>query len=137
MKFSAREQYGLRVMVELARHYGAGPVSLSQVAESEDLPLPYLEQIVGRLRESRLLDSSRGAKGGYHLAKSPQEVTVGDVCRALEGAIVPIPCVEEGSGAQCERKGICAARNVWETVHARLVDVLDSMTLASLVEGQA
>ena len=135
MKFSAKEQYGLRVMVELARHHGEGPISLAQVAEMEQLPLPYLEQIVGRLRQADLLVSSRGAHGGYELGRSPDEVNVGDICRALEGAIVPIPCVEEVSGAQCERKGICAASNVWATVHKRLVAMLDSMTLASLLEA--
>ena len=135
MKFSAKEQYGLRVMVELARHHGEGPISLAQVAETEQLPLPYLEQIVGSLRQAALLVSSRGAHGGYELGHSPQDVNVGDIFRALEGAIVPIPCVEEVSGARCERKGICAASNVWATVHNRLVAMLDSMTLASLLEA--
>lgn len=136
MRFSSKEQYGLRVMVQLARQHGEGPTPLTQIAEMEDLPLPYLEQIASRLRQAGLLTSLRGAHGGYELAHQPRAISVGDVVRALEGDIVPIPCVQEASGAQCERKGICAASNVWETVHKRLADMLDSMTLASLLETE-
>ncbi len=137
MRLTAKEQYGLRVMVELARHHGQGPMPLSQVAKNQQLPLPYLEQIVMLLRHAGLLSSARGAHGGYALARNPDQISVGDVVRALEGAILPIPCIEEESGARCERKGICAASNAWEVVHARMVDTLDAMTLAALLNPAA
>jgi len=135
MKFSAKEQYGLRVMVELARHHGEGPISLAQVAGAEQLPLPYLEQIVMPLRRAGLLNSLRGAHGGYMLARRPQDINVGDIIRALEGAIVTIPCVTEESGVPCGREDICAVRAVWEDVRARVVAALGSMTLAGLLDG--
>jgi Rrf2 family protein len=136
MRLSAKEQYGVRAMVELARHYGQGPVSLAQVAEIQQLPLPYLEQIMSPLRQAGLLTSSRGAYGGYELSRPPEAISVGDVIRALEGQIVSIPCIQENAGAHCRREDVCAVRNVWETVHQRLADTLNDMTLAGLLDAE-
>lgn len=132
MRFSAKEEYALRALVELADHHGQGPISLSRVSEAQNISLAYLEQIVGPLRERGVLESTRGAYGGYTLGRSPARITVGEVLRALEGAIVPIPCVSpEGS---CPRTERCATRLVWERVRQSLVETLDSMTLADLVD---
>jgi len=136
MKLSAREQYGLRAMIELGRRHGRGPVSLNEVAEAQGVSLGYLEQIVPALKEADLVRSTRGARGGYELSRSPLDITVGDVVRALqEGYIVPLKCIT-GSEAQesCEREEICAARDVWKKVHEGIVEVLDATTLADLVE---
>jgi len=135
MRFSAKEEYALRALVELADRHGQGPVSLSQVSKAQNISLSYLEQIVGPLRERGVLESTRGAYGGYALSQSPAEITVGDVLRVLEGAIVPIPCVSpEGS---CARTDHCAARLVWERVRHSLVETLDSITLADLIDQEA
>ena len=112
MKLSAREQYGLRAMIELGRRYGDGPVSLSDVAEAQGVSLGYLEQITPLLREANLVESTRGARGGYQLRRPPREITVGDVVRALEeGYIMPLKCIpgteEEES---CSRTEVCGAR---------------------------
>ena len=140
MKFTARERAGLRAMVEFARHYGADtPTSLSEVARAQDLSLPYLEQVVGSLRRAGLLDSVRGAHGGYRLTREPATVRVGDVFRAVEGAIVSLDCIGDGATG-CKRQEYCATRNVWQTVMERLEDSLDSTTLADLMgsaEAQA
>ncbi len=133
MKISAREQYGLRAMAELARRYGQGPVSLAEVAEAQDISLAYLEQIVAPLRRAGLLVSTRGAHGGYSLAQAPVEITTGDIIRALEGSIVPVRCVTEEECSPCERKETCATRSVWEEVRDRLVETLDSTTLKDLI----
>jgi len=136
MKLSAREQYGLRAMIELGMRHGRGPVSLNEVAEAQGVSLGYLEQIVPALKEADLVRSTRGARGGYELSRSPLDITVGDVVRALqEGYIVPLKCIT-GSEAQesCEREEICAARDVWKKVHEGIVEVLDATTLADLVE---
>jgi Rrf2 family protein len=90
MKLSTREQYGVRAMVELARFYGQGPLPLTEVSRLQNISLAYLEQIVASLREAELVVSTRGAHGGYHLAREPQAITVGDVLRALEGPIAPV-----------------------------------------------
>lgn len=132
MKFTAKEQYGLRAMAELAQHYGRGPVPLSVVAEAQGLSLPYLEQIVAPLRQAGLLRSTRGAHGGYELARAPEAITAGDVIRALEGSILPITCVDDCNTTFCEREDVCATRSVWEQVRDRLIETLDSITLADL-----
>ena len=132
MKLSTREQYGLRAMAELAQSFGEGPVPLSDIAAAQGLSLPYLEQIAAPLRRAGLLQSTRGAHGGYELAMSPDQITAGDVIRAVEGSIIPIQCVSDGNLNACEREGLCAARSVWERVRERLVDTLDSITLADL-----
>ena len=132
MKISVKEQYGLRIMTELAGRYGGGLVSLSSVAEAQGLSLDYLEQIIPSLRDAGLLTSKRGARGGYELARSPAEITVGHVLRALDGDILPMRCIGEDH-LPCDRGDTCTARAVWETVHGRVLDALDGMTLADLL----
>jgi len=135
MRFSNREQYGLRAMVEFARRYGGGPVSLAEIAEVQDISMSYLEQVVAPLRKAGFLESRRGAYGGYSLSVPPNEVTAGDIIKALEGPLVPIKCVDhDGSAEGCVREGCCAVRTVWRKVHERLEEALDSMTLADLAE---
>lgn len=135
MRFTAREQYGLRAMVELARRYGDGPVSLTEVAQMQGLSQSYLEHVVAPLRKSGLLLSRRGATGGYALARQPAAITVGDVIRVLEGEIVPMTCVSdaEDCAPPCAREGQCATRDVWLTVRMQLEKTLDNTTLADLV----
>jgi Rrf2 family protein len=133
MKFSAREQYALRAMVEVSRHFGEGPVSLSTVAQAQAISPAYLEHVVVPLRAAGLLDSIRGAYGGYRLSRSPQSITVGDVIRALEGTLVSFACVSDAGDPPCARTDIsCAARQVWECVQDKLAEALDSITLADL-----
>jgi Rrf2 family protein len=135
MKFSAKEQYGVRAMVELAQHYGKGPVSLSAIAQAQAISLAYLEQVVAPLRAAGLLDSTRGASGGYILARDPKLMTVGDVLRALDGAIVSFTCVSDAANPPCKRgKRACAARQVWGRIQDKLTEVLDSTTLADLCQ---
>ncbi len=131
MRFSRKEEFGLRTMAELAARYGQGPVALSEVAESQGIALDTLEQIVAPLRRAGLLESTRGASGGYQLAHTPGEITVGDVLRALEGALVPIPCLDD-TVARCARADGCTARPVWALVRDRLVETLDHTTLADV-----
>lgn len=131
MHFSSKERYGLRAMAELASRYGEGPVSLSEVARAQSIALATLEQVVAPLRRAGLLASTRGASGGYALARAPERITVGDVLRALEGALVPIPCLEEGAGA-CRLARQCATRPVWALVRDRLAETLDKTTLADI-----
>ncbi len=136
MRFSSKEQYGLRAMAELASRYGEGPISLSEVAQRQGIALATLEQIVAPLRRAGLLESTRGASGGYTLARAPERITVADVLRALEGAIVPIPCLEEKSGARCDRASECTTRPVWALVRDRLIETLDSTTLADVCKQE-
>ena len=132
MRISSKELYGLRAMSEFARRFGQGPISLAEVAKNQGLSQAYLEQIAIDLRRAGLLYSKRGAQGGYFLARAPQVTTAGDVIRALEGSILPVQCVAEQLCAPCSREDGCTARGIWEQVRDRLVETLDSITLADL-----
>ena len=122
-------------MVELARFYDQGPLSLAEVSRLQSISLAYLEQIVTSLREAGLVVSTRGAHGGYHLAREPQTITVGDVLRAVEGPIALVQCVSEARQAErCERENVCLTRPIWEKVRDSIVTALDSTTLADLIE---
>lgn len=132
--FSTRGEYGVRMMVELARHHGAGPVSLTEMADHESLPRPYLEQLVVSLRAAGLVLSTRGAHGGYQLSRPPEEIRMGAVLRALEGPIAPMVCASEdpAHAGLCGRADYCNVNVLWVRVRDAIVAALDSMTLAEL-----
>jgi Rrf2 family cysteine metabolism transcriptional repressor len=132
LRVSARELYGLRAMSEFAGHHGSGPLSLAEVARRQGISQAYLEQIAIDLRRAGLLESRRGAAGGYLLARDPECTTAGDVIRALEGSILPVQCVAEQKCEPCSLEDRCSARGIWEQVRDRLVETLDSITLADL-----
>jgi Rrf2 family protein len=119
-------------MSEFARHYGQGPLSLTEVARRQGISQPYLEQIAIDLRRAGLLHSKRGAQGGYYLARAPEAMTAGDVIRALEGSILPIQCLARQKSMPCSFEDGCSARGIWEEVRDRLVETLDSIVLADL-----
>lgn len=138
IRFSTRGEYGLRMMMDLARHFGQGPLPLSEIARHEALPATYLEQLVGKLRKSGLVVSQQGAHGGYQLTRSPEAISIGEVMRVLEGPISPMVCATEGeTEAQCERQIFCSANLVWERVRDSVAQALDSLTLADLVPPRA
>lgn len=132
MRVSAKELYGLRAMSEFARRFGQGPLPLSEVAKAQGISQAYLEQIAIDLRRAGLLHSRRGAQGGYYLAQAPEAITAGDVIRALEGSILPIQCVADQKCTPCDLENGCSTRGIWEEVRDRLVETLDSITLADL-----
>jgi Rrf2 family protein len=137
--FSTRGEYGVRMMVELARHHGAGPISLAEMADHENLPRPYLEQLVVSLREAGLVHSTRGAHGGYQLSRDPLEIRMGEVLRALEGPIAPMICASEdpAHAGVCGRTGYCTVNHLWLTVQRAITGALDSITLAQLATPRA
>jgi Rrf2 family transcriptional regulator, cysteine metabolism repressor len=125
--------------VELARHHGSGPISLTEMADHEALPRPYLEQLVVSLREAGLVTSTRGAHGGYELNREPAEIRMGEVLRALEGPLAPMVCAsEDPTHAQlCGRTGFCNVNHLWMTVRNAISGALDSITLADLAVPRA
>src|SRR5437588_10590019 len=120
MKVSTRVHYGLRAMTELAQSYGEGRLlSIAEIARSEDLPLAYLEQLVGELRRAGLVEGTRGVRGGYRLARGPEQITVGDVYRILEGEVAPVDCTaEDYQPGMCTRDSVCLSRGICERVQA-------------------
>ncbi len=123
-------------MVELARHHGGGPVSLTAMADHEALPRPYLEQLVVSLREAGLVMSTRGAHGGYQLTRQPAEIRMSEVLRALEGPIAPMICASEDPlhAGLCNRTSYCKVNLLWTRVRDAVTTALDSLTLADLAE---
>ncbi len=135
LQVSTKGEYGVRIMVDLARHYGEGPRSLSDIAQEEWLPLAYLEQLAKLLREAEppLLVSTRGAHGGYRLSRSPEQITMGEVLRVLEGPIAPMICATEGEMTEiCGKLGTCKIQQLWSKVRDAVATTIDAMTLAEL-----
>jgi Rrf2 family transcriptional regulator, cysteine metabolism repressor len=121
-------------MVQLGRRYGEGPASLAEIAADEDLPRAYLEQLVSSLRDAGLVTSTRGARGGYELAATPDRIRMSDVLRALEGPIAPMICAsDEPDHATCNRSTLCTVNVLWIRVRDAITGTLDGMTLADLV----
>ena len=122
-------------MVQLGRHHGQGPASLAEIAAEEDLPRAYLEQLVMSLRDAGLVRSTRGAHGGYQLARDPREIRMGEILRALEGPLAPMICATEDTAhaTTCDRSARCTVNVLWVRVRDAVTGVLDSMTLADLV----
>jgi len=139
MMFSTKAEYGVRVMVDLARRGGAEPVALTEIAEAEGLPLAYLEHLVARLRRAGLVESRRGAHGGYLLAREPAQITMAEVVEALEGRIAPIECISSSPDGtiRCVRESdpahICTTKVLWTRVRAAIVKTLQETTLAELI----
>jgi len=133
MRITTKGEYGLRVMAELARDFGQGHTSLSEVARRQGLSLAYLEQIIAPLRRAGLVKSKRGAKGGYALAQEPEAITMGHIMRALEVTIAPVECLLESMELECcEVSETCSTRVVWKRVRDGIAEILDSTTLADL-----
>ena len=142
MMFSTKAEYGVRVMAHLAgRSESDGPVSLHAIAEAEALPQAYLEHLAARLRKAELVQSHRGARGGYTLARPADTITMAEVVRALEGDIAPIECItSDTDGAlTCVREGDpahqpCPTKLLWTRVQGSIVRTLTDMTLADLAQ---
>lgn len=124
VKISTKGRYGLTIMMDLAKHYGEGPVPLKRIADRHGLSEHYLEQLVAPLRNAGLVRSVRGAYGGYKLARSPEEISAGDVIRVLEGPISPVEFTEEEDPAR---------RDLWKRIRDTIAHELDSTTLANLI----
>jgi Rrf2 family transcriptional regulator, cysteine metabolism repressor len=140
MIFTTKAEYGVRLLVELGRQSAGRPVSLKAIAEAEGLPLAYLERIVALLRKAELVESTRGAHGGYCLAREPEAITMDEVVLALEGAVAPMSCFvddsEEGR-VLCSHVADaghgCATKLLWTRVQGGVIKALAQTTLAELV----
>lgn len=135
MKLSAKVEYGVRAMAMLAFYYRGGPLPLREIAEQENISLNFLEQIFPDLRRGGLITSVRGSRGGYMLSRSPAEIKIGDIVRAVEGPITPVNCLaDNGKDPCCHRREGCLTRQVWERLRDKINDVLDDVSLDELVD---
>ena len=132
MKLSTRSRYGTRMMLDLAQHYDEGPVQIGSIAKRQDISVKYLEQLIIPLKKAKLIKSFRGPKGGHTLAKSPREITVGEIVNLLEGGIDLAGCVEKPE--DCNRSDSCLTRGVWKEATEAMLDKLNSVTLSKMIE---
>ena len=132
--FSTKGEYGVRLMVQLGRHFGTGPASLAEIAAVEDMPRAYLEQLAFVLRDAGLVTSTRGAHGGYELTRAPDEIRMSEILRALEGPIAPMFCATDDPehALVCDRATRCTVNLLWVRVRDAITTTLESMTLADL-----
>ncbi len=137
MRISTRGEYGVRAMVYMALNYLDGDIPLSRIALEENISQQYLEQIFSPLRQSGLINSKRGAKGGYTLARSPEKIFVGDIIRALEGPIAPVECVSDqkkNEDCRCGKSDNCLARQVWEKLRDHINELLNDISLQDMLD---
>ena len=132
MKLSTRGRYGIHAMYDLAKHAERGPQSIKAIAEREGIPEAYLEQLIAVLKREGLVNSTRGAQGGYVLARKPEEITVGDVLRALEGNLSLVECLD-GEDC-CDKACACPSRIVWQKLRDGMTAIVDGITLQDMVE---
>lgn len=134
MKISTKGRYALRLMADIAQQGSGEPVSLRDAARRQGLSDKYLEQIVTPLARAGLVRSVRGAGGGYLLTRKPEEYTVGDILRPLEGDLAPVECATDGGF--CARSGDCLTVGLWRDIHQAVSAVVDGTTLADLLARQ-
>jgi Rrf2 family protein len=122
-------------MLDLALHYGQGPVLMRELSERQQISVKYLEQLIAPLKAEGLVKSTRGPHGGYHLAKEPSEITLCHIVRCLEGHTFLSECVEDPD--LCERSGECVTHEVWTEVSSKIEQLLSEITLKEMAERQA
>ncbi len=135
MKLSTKCRYGTRAMIEIARQHGRSPVKRRDISKSQKVSDSYLENILVSLRDAGLIESIRGAHGGYALIRPPAEITMLDIVSALEGDFAPVACVTDAGF--CTSEEGCRARLVWRRLHQAQVEALQKITLQKLVEDKA
>lgn len=137
MKLSTKGRYGLRALIDLAVYCTEDAVSIQSIAKRQNISDRYLEQLMGKLRRAGLVVSVRGAGGGYRLARPAEEISVGEVLRALEGNLDAVTCPGNDSeqGEQgCEEADVCVTRYVWKRINDSITQAVDSIMISQLVE---
>jgi len=136
MKLSTKGKYGVRAVFEIARHYGKGPITIKAISDRQGISFSYLEQILHKLGKAGMVESVRGPAGGYLLGRKPQDLTIGDIVRVLEGPIALSHCLEPGESGDCYQADDCMARMVWSKVGAKIEEALDSISFQDLLLNQ-
>lgn len=133
MKLSTKGRYGLRAMIDLAQHGESEPVSIASIAARQNISESYLEQLIAKLRKAGLVTSIRGAAGGYVPSRPPEEISVGDILRALEGSLNPVDCPGFTQESGCEGADVCVTKYVWKRINESINRTVDEMKLSDLV----
>lgn len=131
MKLSTRSRYGTRFMLDLALNQSNGPVLLKEISKRQEISEKYLSQLVIPLKSRGLINASRGAHGGYRLARTMQEITLKDIVEVMEGDLNLVECVN--NPAVCSRVKNCSSRCVWSELGSKISHTLAAVTLRDLV----
>ena len=134
MKLSTRGRYGVRMMMDLALHNEEGPVLLKDIAQRQGISEKYLWQLINPLKTAGLVNSLRGAHGGYILGKAPEAISLKEVLQVLEGPLCLVDCVDNPS--LCDRASSCISRDIWGEASKNMLQTLAGTTLAGMVEKQ-
>ena len=135
LKLSTKGQYGVRAMFELAKNYELGPLTIKEIAARQGVSVSYLEQLLNRLRKSKLIKSQKGPGGGYLINKKPDEISVGMILHSLEGPVTITQCLDP-SAKGCKRIDGCVARMLWKSLGEKIEDFLDTIHLNDLVKEE-
>ena len=133
MKLSTKGRYGLRALIDLAQNSKETPVSITSISARQDLSERYLEQLMSMLKKAGLVESIRGAGGGYILAKDMKEISVGDVLRELEGSLEPVECAGLEPDGGCRASDSCVTKYVWQRINESINRTVDEIMLDQLV----
>ncbi|MBI2886281.1 MAG: Rrf2 family transcriptional regulator [Chloroflexi bacterium] len=134
MKVSMKGDYGVRALVDLAEHYGQGPVQSRDIAERQYIPEPYLDQLLTTLRKAGFIHSRRGPQGGHALARNPASINLSEVITTLEGSLAAVGCLD--GTIICALSGACGQQEVWQLITATTQDILERTSLSGLLERQ-
>lgn len=134
MKLSTRARYGLRALIDLGIHSETEAVSLQSIADRQNISMSYLEQLMAMLKKSGMVTSSRGAFGGYRLAKSAEEISVGDILRVLEGSLDAAACPGIENDGTCQGADVCVAKIVWKRINDSITNAVDTLMLSELIQ---
>ncbi len=134
MKLSTKGRYGVRLMIDLAGHYGEGPVLLRDIAKRQAISEKYLSNLINPLRSTGLIEATRGVHGGYVLGKAPSEINMRDIVQAVEGPLCLVDCVEKPT--VCSRASLCIAHDLWKETAEGMARILGKYTLDDMVKRQ-
>ena len=137
MSLSRKCQYSLRALFELAKRQQQGSLTSGEIAEAQSIPANFLELILKELRQAGWLDSTRGPNGGYVLAVSPEELSVGEVIRFIDGPLAPVKCMAGSGGHHCEKKNRCPFASLWDRAESYLSELYDTTSLQDIVDAHA
>jgi Rrf2 family protein len=132
MKLSTRGRYGTRLMLELAKNYGKGPINITEISKSQGISVKYLEQIIIPLKKAKLISSVRGPKGGHKLSKSPDKIVLWQILMQLESHLTIVDCV--GNNEPCEHIETCLIRPVWGKAYNAMMDIFKETSLKDVLD---
>lgn len=132
MKLSTKARYGLRAVIEIARQFGGTPSKRKDIASAQDISDSYLENILIVLKNSKIIETTRGVNGGYILSRHPSKISVLEVVTTLEGPLNLVDCVDKPES--CKKSDCCCTRDIWKTVSEKMISTLGGISLQDIIE---